>query len=132
MVNFIMGPQEHHAVKSPEEYRAKQKATIEAKQAQGARYEIHIVGTPASCRIDQNSWIIDCECAAGNAVTPTWPEACCFGCGAIHTMLMWPPDREKIEGMLLKRPNPAHRNWRPGETLESLAAENRSIGADVL
>ena len=36
----------------------------------------------------------------------------------------WPPNRQAIEVLLLKRPHTANRNWMPGETVQELAREN--------
>jgi len=36
----------------------------------------------------------------------------------------FPEDRATIEAILLLRPNPANRNWLPGETLADLVLEN--------
>jgi len=127
MVNFILGPREHHMVKSPDEYRAAQMKFITARQAQGARYEVHMVDTPVSARVDHNSWVIDCECGAGNAVDPLWPNAHCFGCGAIHTNIVWPINREQIEVILLQRVDVTKRNWHTGETEDDLRAENELL-----
>lgn len=133
MVPIIYGPQEHHRVRSVEEYRRAQAAFI-AKQAQsGARVAVHDSPAPLVARIDANTWLIDCECGAGNATHPDWALACCFGCGAIHTAIVFPDPllRGAIETVLLGRPRPFDRSWRPGETLETLVAENLAINAAV-
>lgn len=128
MVNFILGPREHHLVKTPQEYLEAQAVFIRRRQEAGARYEVHEVLLPLSARIDHNTWVVDCECGAGNAVDPEWPIACCFGCGAIHRGIVFPPNRSFIEELLLKRPDVTHRNWRPGESLDALKQENVTLG----
>lgn len=128
MVNFILGPREHHMVKSPSDYEAAQIKFIEKRQEAGARYTIHTVDTQMLARVDHNSWIIDCECGAGNAVDPTWPAAHCFGCGAVHRNITWPVNRERLEEILLLRVDVTKRNWQPGETEEDLLRENSELG----
>lgn len=55
--------------------------------------------------------------------------ACCFehDCGAIYHV-DFPDEAEAICAILAKRPSLRQRSWLPGETLEQLRAENRSIG----
>jgi hypothetical protein len=40
----------------------------------------------------------------------------------------WPTDRAEIERILMDRPDPATRNWLPGETLQELVIENLAHG----
>jgi hypothetical protein len=53
----------------------------------------------------------------------------CTSCGNASIGGRWrpvavPADRAEIERLLLARPDPATRSWRPGETTDQLAAEN--------
>jgi hypothetical protein len=52
-----------------------------------------------------------CEC--GRATTVVWPDVAMV---------------EGVERLLSMRPNPKNRNWRPGETLIDLMAENALHG----
>jgi len=131
MINFILGPREHHMVRTPDEYQQAQAKFIAQRQEKGARYEIHQVDTPVNARVDHNTWVVDCECGAGNAVDPTWPAAYCFGCGAIHNNVVWPLNRERIEEILLQRVDVTKRNWRIGESEEDLTRENFELGVPV-
>lgn len=49
------------------------------------------------------------------------------GCG-LRCGVEWPPDIADLERVLLARPAPSTRNWRPGESLEDLVAENFAHG----
>jgi hypothetical protein len=133
VVPFLLTPREHHNVSSLEEYRERQAATIAERRRRGARYELHDVETPIEARVDAGTWLVDCECGAGNATDPAWGVACCFGCGAIHTTVVFPAPRtcEAIERLLVARPKPIDRAWRPGESLVDLMRENRDHGFDI-
>lgn len=50
----------------------------------------------------------------------------CFNAeiGGEYRPIVWPDDAGEIESLLVVRPLPVHMNWRPGETLADLAAEN--------
>lgn len=130
MVPFLLTPREHHNVSSLEEYRERQAAHIAERRRRGARYEVHEVDTPIAARVDAGTWLVDCECGAGNATDPAWGQACCFGCGAIHTAVVFPEPnaREAIELLLVQRPRPIDRAWRPEESLVDLMLENRNHG----
>jgi hypothetical protein len=140
MVPFIYTPRDHHGARTPEEYRAKQAAAIAKLQTHGFRCEVHVEPTGVSARIDANTWLIDCECGAGNATDPAWGFACCFGCGAIHTTVLFPDDATLIEAALIARPNIRSRGWDcagyrgrlAGQTVEDLVTENETIGLDVV
>lgn len=45
------------------------------------------------------------------------------GCGFVAEVV-WPPDPQAIEAILMMRPVFTTRNWAPGETLEDLLVEN--------
>ena len=49
------------------------------------------------------------------------------GCG-ITCPAQWPPNVAEIEALVMPRPVPATRNWRPGETLSELLQENMVHG----
>ncbi len=74
-------------------------------------------------------WIARCPrpwCTNAMAVSPGQPWFRCDGpggCGWV-ARLSWPADPEAIEALLLMRPVERTRNWLPGETLETLLAEN--------
>ena len=44
---------------------------------------------------------------------------------------MWPANVAAIEAVLLQRPDPQTRNWRPGEAMGVLRAENEAHGVDT-
>lgn len=49
------------------------------------------------------------------------------GCG-LKCPVDWPANIADLERVLLARPVPTNRNWRPGETLEELVAQNFEHG----
>jgi hypothetical protein len=59
-----------------------------------------------------------------NLGDPVWV---CEVCG-LPTDIVWPPDPIAIEAVLLMRPDPASRNWEPGETVADLVMENAAHG----
>jgi hypothetical protein len=134
MVPFFFGPREHHAVATPAEYAARHAEFIRGKAVRGSRVTVHESPAPVTARIDCGSWLIDCECGAGNAVDPDWPAAHCFGCGAVHRNVTFPPPelRVGIEVALLERQLPRARSWTPGETVAHLNRETAhlKIGRD--
>lgn len=80
-------------------------------------------------------WIAECPACRADGRTRAeyvWistPLLFCVGCGNAGIGARWrlvtvPRDRTGIERLLLARPDPLTRSWRPGETLEQLAAEN--------
>ena len=109
---------------------------ITAQQRKGRRDAIHIhtVSDQKAAYINENRWLIDCECGSGAYVDPAVGVACCFGCGAIHTTVILPADRAVIEAVLIARPSPFTRGWRDqdkAETLADLVRENIAHGIDV-
>jgi hypothetical protein len=65
-------------------------------------------------------------------VAPEWRGlACCYECGAIYERLELPAKADEIERLLVARPDLQTRNWRQGETVADLHAENRAHGIGV-
>ncbi len=73
--------------------------------------------------ISHGRWVADCSCGAGIVVSPVLGEAACTDCATMFR-LRFPEERQGIERVLLARPDVRNRNWRPGETIERLEAEN--------
>lgn len=80
------------------------------------------IGAPRSCAVGEElfGWIIAMEIGD--------PLVRCWDCGAAIGPIIWPNDPQGIEAILSFRPDPATRNWEPGETLEQLLAENVAHG----
>ncbi len=104
----------------------KQANMIAQNRAHGIEAEVHD-SIPVSARIESGFWVATCECGAGNGVHPEWERARCFACGAVHRVRL-PRQWRAIEHVLLERPLSETRNWKPGETLAGLRAENREHG----
>lgn len=125
----ILGPREHHLVRDLAGYRRAHAAAIAKKRARGMRVAVHVSKVPLAARVDGGTWLVDCECGAGNAVDPEDRVALCFGCGAVHEGVEVPDPAgiKTIEKLLLARPTQKLRGWRPGETANDLLAENRIL-----
>ena len=130
MRNQIDGIRDVHAVRNAAEYEAAQAQAIAKLQRRGRTVAIHTSDLPVIAYINDNRWVIDCHCGAGNATDPAWDVARCFNCGAVHTQVQFPSakDRQQIEKALLERPHSGTRNWYPHETAEGLEAENITHG----
>lgn len=78
-------------------------------------------------RLNHGRWLADCPvCNGAELVVPGRPFRCqSKPCTAVAEVV-WPPAKTQaaIERLLALRPNPANRNWAPGETLKQLMAEN--------
>lgn len=75
-------------------------------------------------------WIARCpDCAGAEYVWTAEPRFLCAQCANRSIGRRWrrveiPPDRRRIERMLLARVDPERRVWRPGEDAEHLSVEN--------
>lgn len=94
------------------------------------------LGVKALAEANAGRWIARCPfCTGAEYVSLTDPVFFCHECrnatvGSQLVAVELPPakTREQIERYLLARPVPASRDWRPGETVKDLQAENRSLG----
>lgn len=136
MVPFLYTTREHHNVRTPGEYAATHRQYIAKRRRGGARAQVHESLVDVAARIDCNTWLVDCECGAGNAIDPDHVPvvAHCFGCGAIHRRIAMPPIeiRQAIALALLARTKPKFRSWSPGETVADLARENELLSAGAV
>lgn len=87
--------------------------------------------------VNHGRWMIDCPfgCGAAQEADPDWPLTLCVHCwnepvGGAWIRVEWPSPKtaEKIERMLVVRPDETTRNWRPGETVAMLGQENVDHG----
>jgi hypothetical protein len=117
-----------------DKYLVRDEARLRAKHADhigklirvGSRLMVHEAAHEKRARVNHGEWLFDCECGSGVAAAPEFSAAYCFGCGAIHTHVVFPEtdDRLNIEHILLARPRSENRNWEPTETLTALAIQN--------
>lgn len=78
-------------------------------------------------------WVWDCPCGCAQVCSAVDPRAFCVGCfngGDGWWPVVWPARVDDIAELLGRRPDEEARNWKPGETLEQLQAENLSLGVD--
>ena len=92
--------------------------------------------------INQGRWLVECPQKCGGAITVTSqaPYFLCPYCGSDENLGKWynvrfPSDKVAIERELLRRPakdnhHATTRNWRSGETVAALRAENQKRGLD--
>ena len=72
-------------------------------------------------RVNHGRWIVDCPrqplCPGAERARFNISFTCSL-CDLGPLWVVFPPDQPEIEAELMKRPNAANRNWRPGETVE--------------
>ena len=132
MVPIVYGPREHHAVRDAAGYRRAHQSFIARKARLGMRVAVHESPIVPTAKVDANSWIIVCECGAGNATDPEWGFACCYQCGAVHSTIVFPREAAMIEAVLLAQPMATRRRWDPEvDTLESLVMASEARGLPI-
>lgn len=94
--------------------------------------DLAIVGT-AYAEAYFGAWIARCPspwCDSAMQVDRGQVEFHCGGLGGCGwgAPIQWPADPDGVETLLLMRPAPRNRNWRPGESLQDLLAENLAHG----
>lgn len=90
---------------------------------------------PLVAYVNHGRWVVKCECGG---CEKAWEE-CLFMCqncwNSRHKhklrLAMFPNKRKEIEQVLMVRPLP-NRNWKLGETLAFLKAENNAHKAELL
>jgi hypothetical protein len=87
----------------------------------------HVVSEPRDAYVNHGRWIVDCDCQGAGFASRAWKASCCFDCGAVFTGVKFPRNADQIEKALLKR-QPVNRNWKRGETIKGLLAENDEQG----
>jgi hypothetical protein len=89
--------------------------------------------------VNHGNWIADCPfCPSAQLISFNDPRflcasgECCVNAAVkgayVPVVVPTPSNRAAIEEALLKRPVMASRNWRPGETVPQLRAENKEHG----
>lgn len=112
-------------VKSADEYQVK---LLKQSQALG----IPIVEDPATlvAYVNEGRLVADCPyCSGGIALSTDYETAACLDCCHVYSTVTWPEPEElrQIEAALLVRPL-RNQNWTPGETVDTLKAENIEHG----
>ena len=95
------------------------------------RYTGGTPGLPIEARVALGRWLVSCEdCRSGVVIEPDVPVYMCPKCdrsGLWRPMVM-PPERERIEEILLLRPGFREANvsrfWLPGESVDKLIMDN--------
>lgn len=128
MPRVIRDYRERHEVPNAETWARWHKRLIAQAVLKGKRVSMYDVTEPVDAFISDGEWLIQCECGAGNSVDPAQGLARCGPCGAVHTHVVIPDDREAIEAVLMRRPRDVNRNWLPGETVAELERENVAHG----
>lgn len=89
---------------------------------------------PLTAYLNHGRWLVKCECGGAELA---WDEGrfLCMSCwNAAHGHQFrpsaYPAERERIETLLNKRPV-VNQNWRPGEAVELLEAENDLHAAEM-
>lgn len=91
-------------------------------------------GDALAARVYRGYWIVDCPtCRSAELAWRDDPRFLCSNClnqanGGRCWPVAVPPAARAIEALLRLRPDPATRNWLPGESLLVLARQNRDHG----
>jgi len=107
------------------------RAPISPDQAFAA--DVGPVGTAVAAYVSHGSWVVECpDCAGAQFACPDDHRFMCNECanalnGGLWRPVIWDKQRAKIEALLQNRPR-ENQNWRPGETLDELRAENEQNG----
>jgi hypothetical protein len=87
--------------------------------------------------VDQGRWVADCPfCTSAQVVDPDEPRFFCVDCanepvGGLYVSIEFPEKVEEIERALLMRHNVLNRNWKVGESVSRLHAENREAARAI-
>ncbi len=112
MFTALITAQGIYNARTPEELAVKQAQMLRKKRAAGIPVDMHYDAHPMLASVNHGRWVIECSCGSGVGVHPEWPEARCFGCGAIYLRIVFPIKRLEIERELASHPLPEQRNWR--------------------
>lgn len=90
----------------------------------------------AHARLDHGRWVVDCPaCPSAQLASFEDRRFFCTDChnaaaGGAWVPVRWPPANqlEAVEAELELRPADATRNWRPGESVDDVRAENAAHG----
>lgn len=91
---------------------------------------------PVQAFVNDGRWLVMCEvCNGAQEASRSDRRFLCVDClnaghGGLWRRVEWPRDAEAIEAVLSARPQVANRQWRPGETIRDLLAENREHGVN--
>ena len=91
---------------------------------------IHPERPVVAARANWSRWIVDCLlCRSALQMRPGSAVFRCWECG-LEAAVVWPDVEMQrgVERLLSMRPDPATRNWWPGETLVDLMVENAEHG----
>jgi hypothetical protein len=89
----------------------------------------------AYARANYGRWVVECPqtrpfvCRDALQMHPGDPLFVCPTCDT-RADIVWPQDVAMIEELLMARPDPATRNWEPGETTTWLLTENLAHGVE--
>jgi hypothetical protein len=128
---IIERPLHRLGVRTPAEYRKRQAAILAHNRAvapaktHGVPWE---TDEPIAAHIGVSAWRVRCTCGEAPPADPEWQLACCAGCGAIYTKVVFPERREEIEAVLVKRAKFTDRNWKQPWTVEDLQQQNVEHG----
>lgn len=115
----------HLKIQTQDDYlRVAKRAVEKARRHGDPEAEMRPSASPRLAYMNHGRWVIDCECGAGNVCDPEWSQIPCIACGRIHTVVIYPADRDAIEQALDVRDSVRTRNWMPGESVDYLLADN--------
>ena len=93
------------------------------------------IDAPVDAYVNRGRWIAECECGGAEIVDPITRLFMCASCFNLDHKHRWRlvalPDAttsQVIEAALVMRPELRTRNWRPGESVADLIAQNVENG----
>ena len=102
----------------------------------GSPDDIALGASPAVAYVNQGRWVADCPTPGCGGAMALVRGAMGFLCGAClnvevgyrYRPLSWPVEAVEAEAVLSVRMLPEQANWRPGESIAALEAENEAHG----
>lgn len=104
-----------------------------ALDRQASEVAIETGGDAVPALVNHGVWKVACPsagCPGAIDALEGWGFFCpyCLCGDGLVRPVTWPEERAEIEVLLNARPVPATRNWKPGETVAQLQAENERLG----
>lgn len=137
---MILTARETRGVTSGEQYRrflmgyAASALLSLGLQAEAVGLDFDETAPPVPAEINHGTWKAACPslgCQGAIDLLDGWGFLCPYclnGGSGLLWRVAWPEERGAIEALLEARRVPSTRNWRPGESLARLAAENERLG----
>lgn len=108
----------------PVQAKSRNRQTIQRSLANHG-IQVDQADQPVYAYVNHGRWVADCVCN-GAELVQRGTRFLCGSCG-LESPVVWPDDADDVDRVLEPRP-PRNQNWRPGETVGQLTAENIEHG----